>query len=46
MYLVKANAPINTEAHTVARSNLSSGKVKFLIDERVAKQKLMNTKVG
>ena len=46
MYLVKANAPINTEAHTIARSNLSSGKVKFLIDERIAKQKLMNTKVG
>ena len=46
MYLVKANAPINTEAHTIARSNLSSGKVKFLIDERVAKQKLMGTKVG
>ena len=26
--------------------NLSSGKVKFLIDERIAKQKLMNTKIG
>ena len=25
---------------------MSSGKVKFLIDERVAKQKLLNTKVG
>ena len=46
LYLIKANAPINTEAHTIARSNLSSGKVKFLIDERVAKQKLLNTKVG
>ena len=46
MYLIKANAPINTEAHTVARSNLSSGKIKFLIDERIAKQKLMGTKVG
>ena len=46
LYLIKANAPINTEAHTIARSNLSSGKVKFLIDERIAKQKLMNTKVG
>ena len=46
LYLVKANAPINTEAHTITRSNLSSGKVKFLIDERVAKQKLLNTKVG
>ena len=46
LYLIKAGAPINTEAHTIARSNLSSGKVKFLIDERVAKQKLLNTKVG
>ena len=46
LYLIKANAPLNTEAHTIARSNLSSGKVKFLIDERVAKQKLLGTKVG
>ena len=29
MYLIKANAPINTEAHTITKSNLSSGKVKF-----------------
>ena len=46
LYLIKANAPINTEAHTITRSNLSSGKVKFLIDERIAKQKLLGTKVG
>ena len=46
LYLIKANSPINTEAHTIARSNLSSGKVKFLIDERIAKQKLLGTKVG
>lgn len=46
LYLIKANAGINTEAHTIARSNLASGKVKFLLDERVAKQKLLNTKVG
>ena len=46
MYLLKANAPINTEAHANAQTQLSSGKVKFLIDERVAKQKLMGTKVG
>ena len=46
LYLIKANAPINTEAHTITKSNLSSGKVKFLIDERVAKQKLMGTKLG
>ena len=46
LYLLKASAPINTEAHTITRSNLSSGKVKFLIDERIAKQKLLNTKIG
>lgn len=46
MYVLKANAPINTEAHAIARSQLSSGKVKFLIDERIAKNKLMATKVG
>jgi hypothetical protein len=46
IYQIKANAPINTEAHANARSQLSSGKVKMLIDERVDKVKLMGTKVG
>lgn len=46
IYIIKANAPINTEAHANARSQLSSGKVKMLIDERVAKTKLMGTKMG
>lgn len=46
MYIIKANAPINTEAHANARAQLASGKVKFLIDERVAKNKLLATKVG
>lgn len=46
MYLVKANAPINTEAHSYVQTQMSSGKVKFLIEERDAKIKLMETKVG
>ena len=46
MYIIKANAPLNTEVHANAKAQLSSGKVKFLIDERVAKNKLMATKVG
>ena len=46
MFIIKANAPINTAAHANAQSQLSSGKVKMLIDERVAKAKLMGTKVG
>lgn len=46
MYLVKANAPINTEAHTYVQTQLASGKIKFLIDENQAKTKLMGTKKG
>ena len=46
MYLIKANAPINTEAHTYVQTQLASGKIKFLIDEGQAKVKLMSTKVG
>ncbi len=46
MYLIKANAPINTEAHTYVQTQLYGGRIKFLIDEGQAKNKLMGTKVG
>ena len=46
MYLIKANAPINTEAHSYVQTQMSSGKLKFLIDEQTAKAKLMSTKKG
>jgi hypothetical protein len=46
MYLVKANAPINTEGYAYVQTQLSSGKIKLLIDEREASTKLMSTKVG
>lgn len=46
MYLIKANAPINTEAYSYVQTQLSSGKIKFLIDENQAKVKLMSTKMG
>ena len=46
MYLMKANAPINTEAHSYVQTQLASGKIKFLIDENQAKVKLMSTKNG
>ena len=46
MYLIRANAPINTVAHSNAQIQLTSGKVAFLIDERVAKTKLMGTSMG
>ena len=46
IYVIKANAPINTEAHANAQAQLSSGRVKFLLDEKVAKVKLLGTKMG
>ena len=46
LWIIKANAPINTEAHANAQSQMASGHVKMLIDERVAKIKLMGTKRG
>jgi len=46
MYLIKANAPINTEAHSNVQTQLTSGKLKFLIDERIAKNKLLGTQKG
>jgi len=46
IYIIKANASINTEAHSNIQNQMSSGKIKFLIDDRIAKAKLLNTKVG
>ena len=46
MYIIKANAPINTECHANAQSQLAAGKVKFLIDERAAREKLLGTEKG
>lgn len=46
VYVLKANAPINTEAHSITQTQLNSGKVKFLIDERTAQEKLLGTKIG
>ena len=46
MFLIKANAPFNTEAYSYAQSQMSSGRVKFLVDEMTAKAALMETKVG
>ena len=46
IFVIKANAPMNTEMHSYVQTQLSSGKIKFLIDERQAKMKLMETKLG
>lgn len=46
LWIIKANAPLNTEVHSNVQSEMSAGHVKFLIDERVAKNKLLSTKRG
>lgn len=46
MYLIKATQEVNSEAHVNVLTQMSSGKVKFLVDERTAKAKLLSTKKG
>lgn len=46
LYLIKANLPFNSEAHTYLQAQIVNRKIKFLIDEREAKMKLMDTKRG
>ena len=46
LFLIKANAPLNTEAHSYVQTQMFSGKIKFLIDETQAKNKLLSTKAG
>ena len=46
MYIMKANAPINTECHSTVQTQLASGKIRFLIHEKIAKDKLLATQRG
>jgi hypothetical protein len=46
IYVVKANAPIDSEAYSTLQTQIESGKIKFLIEERQAKAKLLGKKLG
>lgn len=46
MYVMKANAGLNTEAHVNVQNQLSAGRIKLLIDENKAKVNLTSTKQG
>lgn len=46
MYLMKANQVLNSEMYSYCQSQLLSGRLKFLIDENVAKNKLMTQAQG
>ena len=42
IYLMKANAAINTELYSYCQTQMGGGKIRFLIDENTAKNKLSN----
>lgn len=46
MYLIKATAALNSDAYAYIKMQMSSGKIKTLIDEVEAKSKLLLTKGG
>jgi hypothetical protein len=46
LYIIKANAGMNSEMYSYAKSQLSAGKVNLLIDETEAKTNLLATQVG
>ena len=46
IYVIKANQSLNSEIHATCFSELNTGKVRFLIREREAKDKLLMSKVG
>lgn len=46
MYIMKANAPLNTEMYAYCQSEINAGRVNFLIDEQTAKNKLMSQTQG
>lgn len=46
VYVMKANAGINTIAHTYTQVQILSGKLRFLIDENRAKAKMLETSWG
>lgn len=46
LYMMKANAPLNTEMYAYTQAQLLNGKLKFLIDSNTAKNKLLTQAQG
>lgn len=46
LYCMKANQTINSECYSYIQSQLFNGKLRFLIDENMAKSKLLGTEKG
>ena len=41
MYIMKANQTLNSEMYSYCQSEINAGRINFLIDENVAKNKLL-----
>lgn len=46
MYIMKANVVLNSEMYSYCQAEMRNGRLKFLIDDNVAKNKLLSTDVG
>lgn len=46
MYIMKANTTLNSEMYAYCQTQLQHGRIKFLIDEATAKNKLMSQEQG
>jgi len=46
MYVMKANQALNSEMYAYCQSQMSAGRIKFLVDENIAKNKLLAQEQG
>lgn len=46
MYIMKANQTLNSEMYSYIQSQMFNGRLRFLIDESLAKSKLLTTEKG
>ena len=46
IYMIKASNTLNSEMHKLVNTQMASGKIRFLIDDKTAKTKLLATKEG
>ena len=46
MYIMKANTPLNSEMYAYVQAEINAGRVNFLVDEQIAKNKLLSQAQG
>ncbi|MCD8210324.1 MAG: hypothetical protein LUC37_02140 [Prevotella sp.] len=46
LYVIKFNAPVNSECYSYIKAQMNGNRIKFLIDDRSAQSKLLDTKEG